>query len=173
MCFFTFFSQENRMKQAEMINSMSSKVVRKALYMSQSLFFLLSIILSYFLFDNLTNWVSFFTLDMKQILYFGIIPSIVIVLFEIILYKIVPKHHFDDGGINEKVFKNATIPNIFLIAFIVAISEELLFRGVIQTIFRYVFASSLFAVIHYRYLRKLLLFILIVLISYIERYSCM
>src|SRR5690625_1425464 len=158
------------MKQAELIQSMSAKEIRKALYMSQLLFFIVSIILSYFLFNHISDWTTFFKLDIQQIVYFGIIPAVIIVLFEIILYKFVPKQHFDDGGINKKVFKNQTIPHIFLIAFIVAISEELLFRGVIQTTFGYVFASSLFAVIHYRYLRKPLLFILIVLISFLIGY---
>lgn len=155
------------MKQTELIKSMSSKEVRKALYMSQTLFFLLSIVLSFFLFNNLVDWLSFFNLDMQQILFFGIIPALIIVLFELLLYKIVPKRHFDDGGINEKVFKNETVLSIFFIALIVAISEELLFRGVIQTTFGYIFASSLFAVIHYRYLRKPLLFILVVFISFL------
>jgi|SRR5690625_204148 len=140
------------MRQSELIKSMSSKEVRKALYMTQSLFFLLSIVLSFFLFNNLVDWLSFVHFDMLQILKYGIFPALILVLFELILYMIVPKRHFDDRGINEKIFKNETIPTIFFIALIVAISEELLFRGVIQTTFGFIFAISLFAVIHYRYL---------------------
>src|SRR5690625_804911 len=154
------------MKQAEMIHSISTKEVRKALYISQFLFIILSIILRFFLFDIMSDWITLFKFDAKQIIYFGIIPAVIIVFFELILYRYVPKHHFDDGGINEKFFKNQTTPHILLIAFIVAISEELLFRGVVQTTFGYIFASSLFAIIHYRYLRKLLLFTLIVFISF-------
>src|SRR5690625_1741473 len=79
---------------------------------------------------------------------------------------ILPKKYFDDGGINERIFKNQSIFNIFIIALIVAVSEELLFRGLIQTIFGYFIASTLFALVHVRYLRKPVLLISVLLISF-------
>src|SRR5699024_10988980 len=53
-----------------------------------------------------------------------------------------------------------------MIALIVSISEELLFRGVIRTVFGYVFASSVFALIHIRYLRQPVLLISIIFVSF-------
>lgn len=50
---------------------------------------------------------------------------------------------------------------------IVAISEEVLFRGVIQSVFGYIVASTLFALMHYRYFKKIVLFSLLVLLSFL------
>ncbi|UTW69753.1 CPBP family intramembrane metalloprotease [Anaerobacillus sp. HL2] len=48
----------------------------------------------------------------------------------------------------------------------IAFAEELLFRGVIQTQFGIIPASILFAIIHFRYLRKPILFIITVSLSF-------
>jgi len=158
------------MNQSELIKQLTPKEIRKALYMSQLLFFSLGIILSLFFFPSFFQWTTLFKWDIKQIILLGIAPALIIVILEIVLYAFVPKKHFDDGGMNEKVFKNTTTLQVAWIALIVAICEEILFRGFVQTIFGYIFASSLFAVIHYRYLTKPLLFILLVMISFLIGY---
>ncbi|MBO1003074.1 CPBP family intramembrane glutamic endopeptidase [Pseudogracilibacillus auburnensis] len=158
------------MKQAELIKKMSDQELKKQLLFSQSLFFILSIILSLFLFPMFSNWFMYLDVNVKQIIYYGCIPAIIVVLIEIVLHYIIPRRFFDDGGINEKIFKNQSIVSIFVIALVVAISEEFLFRGVIQTTFGYIFASSLFIVIHFRYLTKPVLLTLIILISFLLGY---
>src|SRR5699024_6033845 len=72
----------------------------------------------------------------------------------------------DDGGINEKLFSGQSIFSIFIIAATVAIAEELLFRGVIQSTYGYIFASLLFALIHIRYLKKPVLLVAVVGMSF-------
>ncbi|MHA6251074.1 CPBP family intramembrane glutamic endopeptidase [Oceanobacillus sp. CAU 1775] len=131
----------------------------------QLLFLLIAIILSVFLFDNFSDWKNYFHWDLGEIFYYGILAGLLIVAIDFILMFILPASAFDDGGINERIFRNQSVANIFLIALLVAISEELLFRGVIQTTFGYVFASILFAVIHFRYLKKIVLFLSVVFIS--------
>src|SRR5699024_12860377 len=74
------------------------------------------------------------------------------------------------GGINKKIFQGEQISWIIIITLIVAISEEVLFRGVIQTTFGYIFASSLFAIIHIRYLKKPILFLLVLFTSFLICY---
>lgn len=49
---------------------------------------------------------------------------------------------------------------------LVAIAEELLFRGVIQTTFGYLISSTLFALIHFRYLKKPVLLISVLFVSF-------
>lgn len=154
------------MKQSEIIKNMSAEEVKNQLLLTQSCFFLLSIFLSYFLFDHIADWFLYFSVDLKAILLFGIFSAILIVVIEIVLYSFLPSRYFDDGGINEKVFKNQSIGNIFLIAIVVAISEEFLFRGVIQTSFGYIFASTLFVLVHFRYLKKPVLLVLVIIISF-------
>lgn len=158
------------MKQAEIIKKMSDDELRKQLLLSQSILFLISIVLSFFLFSHFTDWLQYFIFDWKQILLYGVFIGLVVVCIELILYKFVPKRFFDDGGINEKIFKNQTIYHIFIISLVVAISEEFLFRGVFQTTFGYIFASSLFVLMHFRYLRKPFLLILTIIVSFLIGY---
>src|SRR5699024_8268823 len=101
---------------------------------------------------------------------YGVLQAIILVIVEMILYKILDDAHFDDGGINKKIFQGEQIRWIIIITLIVAISEEVLFRGVIQTTFGYIFASSLFAIIHIRYLKKPILFLLVLFTSFLIGY---
>lgn len=158
------------MKQSELIKRMTDKQVKQQLLLSQLFFLLLSIALSVFLFSNLSDWLLYFNFYINQIVFYGLLPAIILVAFELILVLFIPAHHLDDGGINEKVFKNQSIFSIFIIALVVAISEEFLFRGVIQTTFGYVFASSLFVLVHFRYLKKPVLLTLIILTSFLIGY---
>lgn len=72
---------------------------------------------------------------------------------------------FDDGGINEKLFKNMPIWHIFIITNIVGFVEELLFRGAIQPLLGVWFTSLIFALIHFRYLKKIVLILVTFSIS--------
>ena len=155
------------MKQEDIIKQMTDKELKHQLLISQSIFFLLSITLSFFLFDHLFDWFHLFSIDFTEIILYGVVTGIVLVILEIVIDLKVPKKLVDDGGINERVFKNQSIPTIFIIALVVAISEEFLFRGVIQVTFGYVFASSLFVVVHIRYLKKPLLLISIIITSFL------
>lgn len=158
------------MEQRKLIESLSSKELTKAVYLSQLLFFFVSILLGFIFLRDLALVKSLFTFNDRAIFYYGVLPAIVLVLIEIFLYHVIPKHHFDDGGINEKLFRNQSIVGIFFIALTVAIAEEFLFRGVIQTAFGYLFASSLFVVMHTRYLRKPVLLVLLIATSFLIGY---
>src|SRR5699024_6627438 len=145
---------------------LSPKDVRRSLYYSQAFFFFLAILSSYSIFRRQIEWPTLFHLSWHDILIYGIGLAVLIVVFEILLYRFIDEKHLDDGGLNEKVFKGLSVYHVFLIALIVAIAEEVLFRGVIQTVFGYIMASSTFALLHYRYLKKPVLFILLVGISF-------
>src|SRR5699024_9290690 len=67
-------------------------------------------------------------------------------------------------------FQGEQISWIIIVTLSVAISEEVLFRGDIQTTFGYIFASSLFAIIHIRYLKKQILFLLLLFTSFLIGY---
>lgn len=158
------------MKQVDKVKLMTTKEVHLSLYVSQLLFLIISIILSFFLFEHLIDWFQYYRFNIRDIIIYGVLPAVVLVFIEIILMKRLPKEMFDDGGINEKVFKGASVGTVFLIALVVAICEEVLFRGVIQTTFGYIFASSLFAIVHVRYLKKPVLFIAVVITSFVIGY---
>lgn len=150
------------MSRRELVKNLSIKELTKAVYLSQLLFFFISIVLGFILIRDFDIVRGLFVFNFTEIFYYGVLFALVLVIIEIILYNLFPKKHFNDGGINEKLFRNQSIISIFFIALTVAIAEEFLFRGVIQTAFGYLFASSLFVIVHTRYLRKpVLLFLLI------------
>lgn len=154
------------MKQNEIIKQMSDHELKRQLLLSQAIFFLLSVFLSFFFFDHVLDWFNYLYFDYYIILYYGLLPGLIIVFINLMLYKLLPKYLFDDGGINEKVFKNQSVLSIFMIALVVAISEEFLFRGLIQTTFGYIVASTIFVAVHFRYLKKPFLLISIIFVSF-------
>src|SRR5690625_5546204 len=87
-------------------------------------------------------------------------------MVDILVMEVFPKRYLYDGVMNEIVFKNRTIADIFVLTLVIAISEEALFRGVIQTTIGFIPASILFALVHIRYLKKPVLFISVLLMSF-------
>src|SRR5699024_5690893 len=154
------------MKQEDIIKQMSDEELKKQLLLSQVMFLLLSIFLSFFLFDGILDWFTYLYFDGYTIFYYGILPGLFIVFIDLVLYFILPKRLLDDGGINEKIFRNQSVINIVIIALVVAISEEFLFRGLIQTTFGYWFASTFFVLVHFRYLKKPVLLVSIIFVSF-------
>lgn len=158
------------MKQSEIIKQLTDKELKLNLILSQLLFLSIAIVLSVILFDHIFDWLLFFHWDFFEIVYLGVLPGLVIVGIDLVLVNVLPKSAFDDGGINERIFRNQSVPYIFGISFLVALSEEMLFRGVLQSTFGYIPASILFAVVHIRYLRKPVLFLSVLFVSLLIGY---
>ncbi|WP_141433367.1 CPBP family intramembrane glutamic endopeptidase [Bacillus sp. 03113] len=154
-------------KYRRLVNSLSRRQILFHLYASQILLLMISFILGMILFDRFSNFLHLFQWKDKNILLVGMSAGIIIVAIDLIFMKIVPKHYFDDGGLNEKIFENRHPLHIALIALLVSISEEILFRGVLQTHFGLVIASFIFAIIHYRYLFNWFLLINVIVLSFI------
>ncbi|MBY9081623.1 CPBP family intramembrane metalloprotease [Paenibacillus sp. HN-1] len=91
--------------------------------------------------------------DSLHFLAWGLGLAVIMLIVDFVLTYIVPDEAMDDGGINELLFRNRPVWHIALIALLVAVCEELLFRGAIQYALGPYWTSILFAVIHVRYLR--------------------
>src|SRR5690625_3300328 len=154
------------MNQQKYIQQMSDEDLTKSIIYSQLLLLILAIGLSFLLFSSFKEWLHYFHWDSWEIFYYGFVPGLILVSLNVVVRSFVPKKYYDDGGINERIFKNKSIPYVFGMVCLVAVCEELLFRGVVQTTFGYIFASSLFALVHYRYLRKPFLLAAILLTSF-------
>jgi uncharacterized protein len=152
-------------KYNELINSLSDKELLFHLYMTQVILLVISFILGILLFDHF-SFLETFTIFDSRIFSIGILAGIGIVLVDVVLMKWLPPSFYDDGGLNERIFRNRKVIHIAWIAALVAISEELLFRGIIQTKVGLVAASIIFAIIHYRYLFNWFLFANIVILSF-------
>ncbi|WP_164219005.1 type II CAAX endopeptidase family protein [Virgibacillus sp. YIM 98842] len=154
------------MKQSEIIEQLSDEELKQQLFISQGLFIVLAFVLSFIFFDDLREWLQYFSWEPEQIFLYGVIPGLIIVLIDIMLVWTLPKRYYDDGGINERVFKGQQVSYVFILSLTVAFAEEILFRGVLQTTFGYIIASAIFALVHFRYLNKPVLFISILFVSF-------
>lgn len=154
-------------RQNEIIAQLTDRQLIYNLYLTQGILFVIAMIGSYFVFPSWSDLLLLFQVDIVEIFFWGGTVAIVVVIIDFILYKYVPKHLIDDGGINERIFAPRKVWQIVLLCAMIAFVEELLFRGVLQTVFGYIFVSIIFAIIHVRYLRSIVLFAVVVTISFI------
>jgi uncharacterized protein len=154
----------------ELIKGATDKELLNSLYLTQIMILIISFILGMFLFDDLEEFINLFIWDLPQIILWGGIFGVAVVLLDLLLMKLLPSHFYDDGGLNERIFRNRSIFQIAFIAAIVAVPEELLFRGIIQTHFGLIPASLIFALVHYRYLFNWYLFLNVIGLSFLIGY---
>ncbi|PWW05582.1 hypothetical protein DFQ01_104142 [Paenibacillus cellulosilyticus] len=84
---------------------------------------------------------------------YGVGLTAVVIAVDVLISRFVPEQANDDGGINERLFRKRPVWHIVLISLVVAICEEMLFRGAMQQTFGPYWVSIIFAAIHVRYLR--------------------
>ncbi|MFJ7725517.1 lysostaphin resistance A-like protein [Neobacillus sp. NPDC097160] len=152
-------------KYNELIASLTDKELLYHLYLTQIILLAISFILGFLLYDHF-SYLNYIHLDDIDLVTIGIPAGVAVVIMDIGLMKWLPASFYDDGGLNERIFKNRHVIHILVIALFVAFSEELLFRGIIQTKVGLILASIIFAIIHYRYLFNWFLFLNIVLLSF-------
>lgn len=155
-----------RNKQADLIREMTDKEVLQALYLTQFLLLLLSLIIGIFAFEDAREFYRLFDWSIADIIIWGGGAGLLVVIIDLYLMNKLPEKYYDDGGINERMFAGRSTAGIFLIALLVAIAEEVFFRGMIQTMFGFIPASILFAIIHVRYLSQWYLTINVILLSF-------
>lgn len=153
-------------KYSEIINEFTDKELIRHLYTTQIILIALSLALSIFLFDGYSFWLQIHLFDL-DVLTIGLTAGLLVVLIDFLFTKWLPSSYYDDGGLNERIFRNQSFFQIFWITIFVAFSEEMLFRGIIQTKIGLVWACLLFAAVHYRYLFNWFLFINIILLSFL------
>ncbi|MCV9888314.1 CPBP family intramembrane glutamic endopeptidase [Metabacillus halosaccharovorans] len=153
--------------QNELIKQLTDKQIVQNLYFTQLLLICFSFVLGIFLFHDVYEFFQLFLKRDLQFIYYGIGTALFVIIVDFIIFKLAPKNLVDDGGINEKIFQKRSVPHIIFLTALIAVSEEILFRGVIQTHFGLWIASLIFAVLHFRYLSKWLLFIMVISISFL------
>ncbi|GAB6990339.1 CPBP family intramembrane glutamic endopeptidase [Paenibacillus pini] len=121
------------------------------LYITQGLTLFIGLL--WILFQKRNPFGLFLTHNGANFLLWGLGLAAVMFLIDFVVSKVTPDEVMDDGGINNLLFQNRPIWHIFLIAAMVAVCEELLFRGAIQQSFGPYWTSILFTAIHVRYLK--------------------
>ncbi|GLB58030.1 CPBP family intramembrane glutamic endopeptidase [Cytobacillus sp. NCCP-133] len=154
----------------DIIRDLTDKELLFHLYITQILLLIISFILGILLFDSLSDFLDLFRWNDLNILLVGGTAGVGVVAFDLIMMKLLPESLYDDGGLNERIFKKRSLLHIAIIAAVVAFCEELLFRGIIQTHFGLAISSLIFALVHYRYLFNWFLFINIITLSFFIGY---
>ncbi|WP_173916272.1 type II CAAX endopeptidase family protein [Halobacillus sp. Marseille-Q1614] len=162
-------------RQEEMIQQMTKKEITGHLAVTQTVLLCIALLLSWFWFDSFTrDWLVLFThVKWNEWMLYGILPGLIIIAVDLLLIALLPERFYDDGGINQKVFQGQSYSATFLLTLWVAVCEEVLFRGVIQSEFGFWTASILFALVHFRYLKKVVLLISVLLVSFFIGYIFM
>ncbi len=132
------------------------------IYITQAV--LLMIALGLLWFQGRLSW-GLFAWGKGEIWVAGLIFGLVFVGLNAAITWLVPQKWLDDGGINEALFHNRSVFHIGVIALLVSLAEELLFRGAIQYWLGVLGTSLLFTLIHFRYLRRWLMVLLLFLVS--------
>ncbi|GGD69438.1 CPBP family intramembrane glutamic endopeptidase [Paenibacillus nasutitermitis] len=86
-------------------------------------------------------------------LFWGLGLAVVVIAVDLLVSRFVPEEAGDDGGVNDRIFKNRPVWHIIVLSLIVSICEETLFRGAIQHNLGPYWTSIVFALIHVRYLK--------------------
>ena len=104
--------------------------------------------------------------DGPQFLYWGALLAPAAVAVNLIAERWMPEEAADDGGVNERLFRDRPVWHILVISATAALCEELLFRGAVQHHIGPYWTSILFAAIHVRYLKHWIPTGLVFLTSY-------
>ncbi|MCL7745870.1 CPBP family intramembrane glutamic endopeptidase [Halalkalibacter alkaliphilus] len=154
-------------KQSDVVAELTDRELKLNVYATQVILLILAGIIGWFVFDNWHEFIGLFQVNIGLIIGVGGGVAVFIVLLDIILERLLPKSWLDDGGINERVFRHLSLLELTILCLVIAVAEELLFRAVLQSAFGLVIASTLFALIHFRYLNKPVLFLNVWLVSFL------
>ncbi len=104
------------------------------MFLTQIILLTLATFLGIILFKDRSAFFDLFIFDDLNILLIGVPAGVIVVLIDILLDESdTPSSYQDDGGINERIFSNLPYPMIFVVALVVAVSEEVLPRSVANT----------------------------------------
>lgn len=145
-------------------NELDDRMLLVNLYLTQAVTFILGISIVFFQSRHLFSLFRF----PERISAWGWAAAFAVgvLIFDWLIARWVPEEVTDDGGINKKLFGQRPLWHIAVLSFVVAVCEELLFRGAIQHAFGPYWTSILFAAIHIRYLRHWLMTGMVFAISY-------
>ncbi|HEX6923293.1 MAG TPA: CPBP family intramembrane glutamic endopeptidase [Bacillales bacterium] len=158
---------KRRRSQAEMVRSLPDRDLILNLYFTQALLGISAFATGWLLFGEWAPFIQLFRWQPVSIFLYGGGMAAFVITLDFCLMKWLPGEYYDDGGINERIFSILSVPHIFFAALVIAFVEEILFRGVLQANLGIIAASLIFAVLHVRYLRKIVLFTVTVVLSFL------
>jgi membrane protease YdiL (CAAX protease family) len=145
---------------------MDARILRLNLFATQGIVFALAAAGS-LLVHGWNGTLRLFTFPGWREILLATIAGVAIVLANILIERFLPKRWQDDGEINRRIFHGLSCLPTLLLCSAVGVSEEWLFRGVVQSYLGNFATSLLFALVHFRYLRKPLLVLSVFATSFV------
>jgi len=134
------------------------------LIVSQLLLIVLAVILQ-FIFNKQLCFEEIFLLNFTTYtIFIGIFSSVLLLLIQLAFFKFISAERLFEQ-INAYLLQNFSLKELSLIFLVGAISEEFLFRATIQPKIGILLGSLIFTVVHFRYLRKILILIEVFIIG--------
>lgn len=148
-------------------SQLDSRTLALNVYISQAILFVVALIGLYFFYIRPgANWVGIFLLpSWTDVFFYGTLAALLVIAVEVILIIWLPPDIFDDGGLNEILFRDLSVWHIALVCLVVAVAEEFLFRAVMQPELGVWWTSIIFTLVHVRYLKKWVMVSVVFLIS--------
>ncbi|MBW7454432.1 CPBP family intramembrane glutamic endopeptidase [Paenibacillus sepulcri] len=133
------------------IDQIDDRLLLINLYATQAVTFIIGLI--WILFQHRNPFLLYALPSGWKFLLWGLGLAAAVIAVDLLVSRFVPEEAGDDGGVNDRIFKNRPIWHIVVLSLIVSICEETLFRGAIQHNLGPYWTSIVFAAIHVRYLR--------------------
>ncbi|ANY68829.1 CPBP family intramembrane glutamic endopeptidase [Paenibacillus algorifonticola] len=133
------------------VDELDDRMLLINLYMTQALTFIIGLI--WVLFQRQSIIHLFHFPKELAVVWFGLGLAAVVLIVDLSISRFVPDEAADDGGVNDRIFRERPIWHIIVLSFVVSVCEELLFRGALQHAFGPYWTSIIFAAIHVRYLK--------------------
>ncbi|MBM7564453.1 CPBP family intramembrane glutamic endopeptidase [Paenibacillus sacheonensis] len=146
------------------IDEIDDRMLLINLYATQAITFVIGFI--WLLFQSRNPFYLFKPGDTPDFAYWGFGLAAAVIAVDMLAARFVPEEANDDGGVNDRIFRNRPVWHIAVLSLIVAICEETLFRGAVQYHIGPYWTSIIFAAIHVRYLRHWIPTGLVFCISY-------
>ncbi|WP_308639109.1 CPBP family intramembrane glutamic endopeptidase [Paenibacillus silvisoli] len=146
------------------VDQIDDRMLLINLYATQAITLVIGFI--WLLFQHRNPFLLFAAPEGLNYLYFGAGLAALVIAIDYLSARFVPEEANDDGGVNERIFKERPIWHIVVLSLIVSICEETLFRGAIQHGIGPYWTSIIFATIHVRYLKHWIPTGLVFAISY-------
>lgn len=133
------------------VDEIDDRMLLINLYATQGLTFIIGIVWLLFQRQNIFHLLAI--PSTLHAVFWGLGLAAAVIAVDLLISRWVPDEATDDGGVNDRIFRNRPIWHIALLSFVVAVCEELLFRGAVQHAFGPYWTSIIFATIHVRYLK--------------------
>ena len=148
------------------VQDIDARLLLINLYMTQGLLFLIAIGIIWWQKISMADMFSPLPDAGVTVITYGVLCAGLVLFTDFALARFIPEHVTDDGGVNEKIFAGRPVWHTAVLCLVIAVCEELLFRGAVQHMIGAYWTSVLFAAIHVRYLQHWLMTSLVFGISY-------